>query len=227
MRTVQPLSTPTPTPPPQNQSLMLAPAPVPPMPMPMPAMHVEQPILAIDPALLMMPHTAPPAQTDKPPPLPLTLSLPPPPSFPPPPSPSKPRKRKSDEASTSQPQKKPKSTPSSSQPHTQPQPKVLLKLGPRPDDTFPCCLCASSSPTDLLPVYTRPAGSHAAWAGTRVTEGGGVGRWMAHESCAMVVPETYVDFANDSKMVFGVDAILKDRWNLVRLTSYSVSVRRV
>jgi hypothetical protein len=50
--------------------------------------------------------------------------------------------------------------------------------------------------------------------------------WMAHESCARVIPETWLDDAETGpvledgtrkreKMVFGVDAIVKDRWNLV------------
>lgn len=51
--------------------------------------------------------------------------------------------------------------------------------------------------------------------------------WMAHEECAKVVPETWVDevevgdvypdgFRPRESRVFGVDAIVKDRWNLVR-----------
>ena len=47
--------------------------------------------------------------------------------------------------------------------------------------------------------------------------------WQAHESCALIIPETWVDQVCDNgdddealKMVFGVDAIVKDRWNLVR-----------
>jgi hypothetical protein len=45
--------------------------------------------------------------------------------------------------------------------------------------------------------------------------------WMAHEQCAKVVPETWVDGMDSGssgakeKMVFGVDGIVKDRWNLV------------
>jgi len=49
---------------------------------------------------------------------------------------------------------------------------------------------------------------------------------MAHENCARVLPETWLDEVETSpmladgtrkreKMVFGVDAIVKDRWNLV------------
>lgn len=43
---------------------------------------------------------------------------------------------------------------------------------------------------------------------------------MAHELCASIVPETWVDEVNlpdggTEKIVLGVDAIVKDRWNLV------------
>lgn len=54
--------------------------------------------------------------------------------------------------------------------------------------------------------------------------------WMAHEECANVIPETWVDeidVAVDShtgipikeRVVYGVDGIVKDRWNLVRIHS--------
>jgi hypothetical protein len=49
--------------------------------------------------------------------------------------------------------------------------------------------------------------------------------WMAHEYCANVVPETWVDeiesgqSGEKEKVVFGVDGIVKDRWHLVRLTA--------
>lgn len=50
--------------------------------------------------------------------------------------------------------------------------------------------------------------------------------WMAHEECANIVPETWVDHVEVGepredgsrameKVVFGVDGIVKDRWNLV------------
>ena len=51
-------------------------------------------------------------------------------------------------------------------------------------------------------------------------------RWMAHEECAKVVPETWVDIVDSAEIlpdgshvqesrVLGVDAVVKDRWNLV------------
>jgi hypothetical protein len=45
--------------------------------------------------------------------------------------------------------------------------------------------------------------------------------WKAHETCAMIVPETWVDEIDGEKRVFGVDAIIKDRWVLVSISSIS------
>jgi hypothetical protein len=101
-----------------------------------------------------------------------------------------------------------------------PKVTIRLKLGPRPPelDPFPCCLCISASRDDLLPVHDKPIPQHPAYADTKV--------WRAHESCARVLPETWLDEVEvgpeledgtrkREKMVFGVDAIVKDRWNLV------------
>jgi hypothetical protein len=103
---------------------------------------------------------------------------------------------------------------------THPRVTIKLKLGPRPPELqpFPCCLCVSRSRDDLLPVHDKPILQHPAYAETKV--------WMAHESCARVLPETWMDEVETGpvledgtrkreKMVFGVDAIVKDRWNLV------------
>jgi hypothetical protein len=93
---------------------------------------------------------------------------------------------------------------------------VTLKLGPRPTDSepFPCCLCVSMQQDTLLRVHDPP-----------ITRGGEPLHklWMAHEHCASVVPETWVDEIEVGeegqrrmeKVVFGVDGIVKDRWNLV------------
>jgi hypothetical protein len=102
----------------------------------------------------------------------------------------------------------------------QPKVTIRLKLGPRPPelDPFPCCLCVSASREGLLLVHDKPLVQHPAYADMKV--------WMAHESCARVLPETWLDEAETGpeledgtrkreKMVFGVDAIVKDRWNLV------------
>lgn len=52
--------------------------------------------------------------------------------------------------------------------------------------------------------------------------------WMAHEYCASIVPETWVDELEThgvkEKVVFGVDGIVKDRWNLVCLFSVGCAV---
>lgn len=131
---------------------------------------------------------------------------------------SSPRKRKSDENDTPNSMKKAKVSP---QAPNVPLPRftIRLKLGPRPPelDPFPCCLCVSASREGLLPVHDKPLVQHPAYADTKV--------WMAHESCARVLPETWLDEAEkepvledgarkQEKMVFGVDAIVKDRWNL-------------
>ena len=63
---------------------------------------------------------------------------------------------------------------------------------------------------DLLPVHDPPAANMA--AGTRPGKGG----WKAHRRCAKIVPETWVDEDEGSVWVYGVDAIVRDRWNLVR-----------
>jgi hypothetical protein len=97
--------------------------------------------------------------------------------------------------------------------------KVTLKLGPQPIDStpFPCCLCISQNKAGLLRVVDPPVVD-------KVHTGGGECGWMAHEECAGVVPETWVDeievygSAGEKRMekvIYGVDGIVKDRWNLV------------
>jgi hypothetical protein len=97
---------------------------------------------------------------------------------------------------------------------------VTLKLGPRPaePEDFPCCLCVSTSTDGLLRVHDPPIGRKDA---THTI--GNPQQWMAHDYCANVVPETWVDeidvtvdgINTTERVVFGVDAIVKDRWNLV------------
>ncbi|KXN89538.1 DNA damage-responsive transcriptional repressor RPH1 [Leucoagaricus sp. SymC.cos] len=94
---------------------------------------------------------------------------------------------------------------------------VTLKLPPRPTEpeVFPCCLCVSQSHEGLLRVYDPPIGRKDA-----VEAAGSPSVWMAHEKCSKIVPETWVDEIDNGrngmreKMVFGVDGIVKDRWNL-------------
>ncbi|TFK68895.1 JmjC-domain-containing protein [Pluteus cervinus] len=114
-----------------------------------------------------------------------------------------------------------KSTPTVAQPSTSQaspsRPTITLKLGPRPPEPeqLPCCLCVSTAREGLLRIHDPP--THR----KDITDVlGSPAYWMAHEHCAKVVPETWVDDVNEptagvkEKMVFGVDAIVKDRWNL-------------
>lgn len=98
-----------------------------------------------------------------------------------------------------------------------PKLSITLKIGP-PREAFPCCLCVSEDTNGLLPVYDPVS--------TTSTPK------MAHEHCASVIPETWVDdyeadhslsgtFSDNARVVFGVDGIVKDRWNLVGVTMRS------
>ncbi|KAG9312599.1 JmjC domain, hydroxylase-domain-containing protein [Chiua virens] len=102
---------------------------------------------------------------------------------------------------------------------------ITLKLGPKPlePEGFPCCLCVSMSRDGLLRVQDPPVGKKELPDSLSFVYDGT--RWMAHEECAKVVPETWVDFVELAEIlpdgsqarelrVFGVDAIVKDRWNL-------------
>lgn len=110
-----------------------------------------------------------------------------------------------------------KATNSTSAKPSVPKLTVTLKLGPRPDsDVYPCCLCISMNREGLLRVLDPPIGRKDA-----EDAAGNPKEWLAHEYCASVVPETWVDEIDSDntglkeKVVFGVDGIVKDRWNLV------------
>lgn len=132
----------------------------------------------------------------------------------------KPKKRKSEAPSDSMKSKKPKKLePKPSLPRI----SLTLKIGPRPPEReeFPCCLCVSANREGLLPVHDPPVGRKD------IEELAGKPKiWMAHESCANVIPETWVDEVDEGlagfkeRFVFGVDAVVKDRWNLVCQTRY-------
>lgn len=66
----------------------------------------------------------------------------------------------------------------------------------------------------LLKVHEPPLSRKDALDAT-----GNPKEWLAHEICAKIVPETWVDEIETNgvkeRMIFGVDAIVKDRWNLV------------
>jgi JmjC domain, hydroxylase len=107
---------------------------------------------------------------------------------------------------------------------------LTLKLGPKPaaPDPFPCCLCVNMSNDGLLRVYDPPTGRRDIAVDELPGSSKGPKEWMAHEDCANVVPETWVDQIEIGKLredgsrtkervVFGVDGIVKDRWNLVRI----------
>ena len=103
--------------------------------------------------------------------------------------------------------------------------KVTLKLPPPPKpkepETFPCCLCPSMSKECLLRVQDPPA-----WWYSSDNAEAAKGPCMAHVDCANVIPETWVDEIEigepdmdgvrpKENVIFGVDGIVKDRWNLV------------
>ena len=129
------------------------------------------------------------------------------------------KKRKSDGPSDPTKSKKSKTRPESTpQEKVSPKISLTLKLGPKPveQEDFPCCLCISTAKEGLLPVHDPPIGRK------EIEEHAGKPKvWMAHESCANVVPETWIDEVDEARngikqrFVFGVDAIVKDRWNLV------------
>jgi hypothetical protein len=136
--------------------------------------------------------------------------------------PSKSRKRKSEGKDGDQMAKRAKvksSTANASSKAPLVKLSVTLKLGPRPvePEPFPCCLCVSMVKEGLLRVHDPPINRKDA------TEAAGNPKsWMAHDTCANIVPETWVDDlevagGGKEKVVFGVDGIVKDRWNLVRL----------
>lgn len=112
--------------------------------------------------------------------------------------------------------------------------KLTLKLGPRPatPEPFPCCLCVSMSREALLPLHEPPIGRKDIAVDLHPSSAQG---WMAHEDCANVIPETWIDWVEYGdelhdgsrakvKKVFGVDGIVKDRWNLVSCSALSLSM---
>lgn len=136
------------------------------------------------------------------------------------------RKRKSDGAEDSRTLKKIRIRPSAKAiaasqvagPSAVRKPTITLTLGPRPvePESFPCCLCISTKLEGLLRVHDPPVGRKDTLDVACKTKD-----WMAHEECAKVVPETWVDEVESretgekERIVFGVDGIVKDRWNLV------------
>jgi hypothetical protein len=107
---------------------------------------------------------------------------------------------------------------------------LTLRLGPKPaaPEPFPCCLCVNMSEEGLLRVHDPPIGRKDIAVDELPGSSRGPKEWMAHEDCANVIPETWVDQIEigdvredgtrvKEKVVFGVDGIVKDRWNLARI----------
>ncbi|KAG8931016.1 hypothetical protein FRC02_003334 [Tulasnella sp. 418] len=89
------------------------------------------------------------------------------------------------------------------------RPKIRLSTTP----ITPCCLCASSDRRGLLRVHESCV-ANGYLKSLSDKDGKAADKWQAHEQCARAVPETWVEEVDGQKMVFGVDAIVKDRWNL-------------
>lgn len=136
------------------------------------------------------------------------------------------KKRKAPSSTTTTGQTKParkksKPTPSPTKRSDVTMPTLTFKLpGRMPErESYPCCLCVSQSQVDLLPVHDPPTHRKDACEGAGNPE-----KWMAHRQCADVVPETWADTMEVQVpgelrtelrcYVFGVDGIVKDRWNL-------------
>ena len=94
------------------------------------------------------------------------------------------------------------------------EPKRKKPRPPPPTTGIPCCLCVSDA-DGLLSVHDPPLFGYPGFE-PKVVDG--KPQWQAHEECAKIVPETWVDEVDGQKFVFGVDAVPKDRWQLVSLT---------
>ncbi|THH06325.1 hypothetical protein EW145_g4167 [Phellinidium pouzarii] len=126
------------------------------------------------------------------------------------------RKRKSDGTSLPK-SKKAKVKIEPTDGHSSIKQKIMLKV-PKDLGPFPCCLCVSRERASLLPVHDPPR-TRAGCQNYIPKDTAGIDVWQAHETCASIVPETWVDEVVDEtgkveKVVFGVDAIVKDRWML-------------
>ena len=114
-------------------------------------------------------------------------------------------------------------------PATSHKPRITLKLpAPPPLECLPCCLCVSESTEGLLRVWKKPSpGSGCTNIGSEVDKE----VWRAHEECARVIPETWVEqvevgvddvgVVRKENVVFGVDLIVKARWNLVSIRRFT------
>lgn len=73
---------------------------------------------------------------------------------------------------------------------------LTVKVPPRTKESssspFPCCLCVSAEEKGLLRVHDKPL-SWSGCANVVAADDSGLDLWKAHESCVLVVPETWVD----------------------------------
>ncbi|KAJ7058631.1 JmjC domain, hydroxylase-domain-containing protein [Mycena amicta] len=100
-------------------------------------------------------------------------------------------------------------------------PKVTLKLGPPPlqatDGSYPCCVCVDTGTDGLVRVHDLPSFWREVCPTARLhypPGGKGAGVWMVHQSCAAVLPETWVDEVAGERVAFGIDSIVRGRWSL-------------
>ena len=88
------------------------------------------------------------------------------------------------------------------------EPKRKKPRPPPPTTSIPCCLCIALEEAGLLPVHDPPLFGYSGFE-PKVIDG--KPQWRAHDECARIVPETWVDEVDGAKFVFGVDAIPTDR----------------
>ncbi|KAJ7443228.1 hypothetical protein B0H11DRAFT_2251060 [Mycena galericulata] len=71
---------------------------------------------------------------------------------------------------------------------------------------------ADEDMADAIPSWTQPVGG--AWIIVVLPRRQRQLAWMAYEACAHALPETWVDEVQGERLVFGVDGIVRGRWNL-------------
>lgn len=138
------------------------------------------------------------------------------------PGPSKSSKPKSRPSGSSTASSSSKST--SAHRVTAPAPGLKLKLARKEKATAQCCLCSSTTPS-TEPILKaqghaynllRCVGQLPVGANSRAGNSAAQPLW-AHEVCARVIPETWVDQepGSNEKFVYGIPCIVKERWSLV------------
>ncbi|KAG9095934.1 hypothetical protein FRC06_009228 [Ceratobasidium sp. 370] len=100
---------------------------------------------------------------------------------------------------------KPRSPTSSYSARVQPANGSLPRLKLPPLSVLPCCLCASTETSGLLPVRN--------WVAQGSPERATSSK-QAHEACAQAIPETWVAESTSGKFVCGIESVVKERWAL-------------